>query len=77
MVGTVFTIPASCWHDADLLVGTWPPAHSGKQAKCMKWQAHIEGGDLVLVQDAKNELKCALRSFAECNAATRLHSGLL
>ena len=59
MRGTVFTIPGSAWKDHEGLVGTWPPAHTGKQAKCLKWTAHLDEGWLVMRQDDKNELRCA------------------
>lgn len=59
MQGTVYTIPGSGWHDADALVGLWPPAHTGKAAMCLKWHACLEGGCLKMTQDEKNELRCA------------------
>jgi hypothetical protein len=62
MCGTVYTIPGSAWHDSATLFGLWPPAYTGKQAVAMKWAARLDGGHLVMRQDDKNELKCAVRS---------------
>ena len=59
MAGVVYTVPSSSWHDSQALFGVWPPAHTGKQAVCLKWQAEIESGYLVMRQDDKNELRCA------------------
>jgi hypothetical protein len=56
---TVFTVPGSQWKDHEAFIGAWPPPHTGKAAKCLKWTASLVDGCLVMKQDSHNELRCA------------------
>lgn len=59
MGGVVWTAPGSRWGDSDTLVGPFPPATQGKNAKFLKWTVFVRDGFLIMRQDNRNEARCA------------------